>query len=146
MSEQTFAFRIIIEKPMPGVLYGLQQGNGNSYETLQPQMAGSGNLWFDFSLPVRTDKAGHLLLHGPLVQGPPKQRFVYLDIGSYAGQEGAPDSGRLKVPLPEITGDMVQVALEGGRLMTVISGTKEKDGRPTMGTVKPFAGWRLEQK
>ncbi|GAB3499388.1 hypothetical protein GCM10027341_22590 [Spirosoma knui] len=145
MSEQTFAFRIIIEKPMPGALYGLQQGNGNSYETLQPQMAGSGNLLFDLSLPVRTDKAGQLVLHGPLVQGPPKQRFVYLDIGSYAGQEGAPVSGRLKVPLPEITNDMAQAARGGSLFLTMISGTREKDGRPTMGTVNPFAGWKIEQ-
>ncbi|CCH52922.1 hypothetical protein BN8_01966 [Fibrisoma limi BUZ 3] len=51
-----------------GLLYGVQKGSGSSYETLHKQLADSGDLVFDLSLPVKANKDGRLVLHGPLVQ------------------------------------------------------------------------------
>src|SRR6266705_4795042 len=39
---------------------------------------------------------------GPFVQGPAGERFVYIDIGTYAGQTNTPWSRRLKIPLSGI--------------------------------------------
>ena len=36
---------------------------------------------------------------GPFVQGPAGERFVYINIGTYAGQLNTPWSRRLKIPL-----------------------------------------------
>jgi hypothetical protein len=78
------------------------------------------------------------------VQGPTGERFVYLDIGTYAGQKETPWSRRLKIPLRGITGAMI-AELSTGKdavLETRVLGTG-KDGGPSCGTVKPFAGWKL---
>jgi hypothetical protein len=146
MRVETLAFRIIIEKPAVGLVYGLQKGSGNSYETFQKQLSGSSDLLFDIELPVKGNKEGGLVLHGPFIQGPPHTRFLYVDIGSYAGQENAPFSGRLKVPLPNISEEFIKEAADGGVLVTRISGTNAMDGRPNTGTVKPFDGWKLDRR
>jgi hypothetical protein len=144
MRVQTLAFRIIIEKPAAGIIYGVQEGNGNSYKTFQKQLSGYDDLLFDIELPVKGNKEGGLVLHGPFIQGPPHERFLYVDIGSYAGQENAAFSGRLKVPLPNISEEFIKEAADGGVLVTRISGTK--GGHPNTGTVKPFDGWKLDRR
>jgi hypothetical protein len=146
MTEQTLSFRIIVEKPVAGVVYGVQRGSGNDYETLQKQISDSGDLLFEIAIPLKKNKEGRMVLQGPFIQGPPHGRFLYVDIGSYAGQENAPVSGRLKVPLPNIFEEFIGEAADGGALVTKISGTNGKDGRPNTGTVKPFDGWKLDRR
>ena len=143
MTAQALAFRIIIEKPIAGILYGLQKGSGNSYETIQKQLSNSGDLVFDIMLPLKTNKEGTLVLHGPFVQGPPNEKFLYIDIGSYAGQHHPFFNGRLKIPLTGITGSTMREAVNGKLLLAKIPGTKGKNGQPNMGTVKPFEGWKI---
>jgi hypothetical protein len=77
------------------------------------------------------------------VQGPAGERFVYLDIGTYAGQKDSCWSRRLKVPLSGITWDIID-RMEKSRavLETRVPGTG-KDGGPNCATVKPFDGWKL---
>lgn len=139
MSDQTLAFRIIIEKPVPGIFYGLQKGSANSYETLEAQVSDSKDLLFNVSLPIRKSIEGRIALHGPVIQGPANERFLYIDIGSYAGQKNAPVSGRMKIPLPEITEAILQAVHDGALLSAKVPGTK--GGSLNIGTVKPFAGW-----
>jgi hypothetical protein len=79
---------------------------------------------------------------GPLVQGPPGDRFIYLDIGTYAGQADSCWSRRLKVPLSGITGQMID---SHSVLEARVPGTAD-DGGPNCGTVKPFTGWKSRQK
>jgi hypothetical protein len=144
MTEQALLFKIVVEKPVTGIVYGLQKGSGNSYETLQKQLSDSSDLFFDIAIPIKKNKEGRMVLHGPLINGPSHAKFLYLDIGSYAGQQNAPFSGRLKIPLPNNLEDFVTEAAEGAALATRISGTK--DGRPNTGTVKPFDGWKVERR
>ena len=146
MTEQTLPFRIIVEKPVAGTVYGLQKGSGNSYETLQRQVSDSGDLLFDIAIALKKNKVGRIVLHGPLIHGPSHERFLYVDIGSYAGQENAPFSGRLKIPLPNSLEEFITEAADGGALVTRISGTKGKEGRPNTGTVKPFDGWKVDRR
>ena len=77
-------------------------------------------------------------LTGPFVQGPRGQRFVYLDIGTYAGQAESCWSRRLKVPLTGITAKMIAA---GDVLEARVPGTG-RDGGPTCASVRDFEGWK----
>lgn len=49
--------------------------------------------------PPGFDYAGLPNSLGPFAQGPPAARFVYVDVGTYAGQKNTPWARRMKVPL-----------------------------------------------
>ena len=92
--------RIIIEQPPPAVDFGLQKGSGNAYETVQIQRSGGKDLVFEFQPSIRAgDSDTMAALGGPFVQGSPRHRFVYIDIGTCAGQADSCWSRRLKIPL-----------------------------------------------
>ena len=139
--------RIILERPTSGVEFGLQKGRGSAYETVQKQKANGGNLQFQFNVKYKQDKNKAIVLSGPFVHGTPNDRFVYIDIGTYAGQINSPWSRRLKIPLSDITPEMIDQLLSDPELIieTSVPGTG-KDGGPNCATVKPFQGWVLKQK
>jgi hypothetical protein len=144
--DQELTFRIILESPPAGVDFGLQKGGGSDYEVTQKQRSKTGDLQFDFSARVKEGKDGSPVLLGPFVQGPTQERFVYLDIGTYAGQTDTCWSRRLKIPLRGITWDVVQQASRAKHVLeTRVPGTA-KDGSPSCATVKPFAGWKVKQR
>ena len=136
--ELELTFIIVLEKPPAGVDYALQEGGGSKYKTVQTQRSTGRDLKFNFTARVREGKDGKPNFLGPFVQGPTHERFVYLDIGTYAGQTNTPWSRRLKVPLRGITWEMIEAKKT---LETRVAG-KGKDGSPTCATVKPFDGWR----
>lgn len=142
--EHELTFRIILEKPPVGVDFALQMGKGSNYETIQNQRSGPGDLRFEFAARVVIAKGAEPNLLGPFVQGPPGARFVYLDIGTAAGQMDSPWSRRLKIPLTGITSQIVNQIAQNPKLIleTHVPGTG-KDGGPNCATVKPFAGWKL---
>lgn len=144
--ERELTLRIVLEKPPSGVDYGVQKGRGVDYETLQTQRSKGQDLHFDF--PVRakhTGKDAPPNFLGPFVQGPTGERFVYIDIGTYAGQTGTCWSRRLKIPLRGITWAMIDYVVEGKSLLeTRVAGTG-KDGSPSCATPKPFAGWKVSK-
>jgi hypothetical protein len=140
--DSVVTLQIILNKPPSGVLFGLQKGSGSNSETIQKQMSGSGDLTFAFDVSVKGDKSKDNIpkLTGPFVQGPATSRFVYIGIGTYAGQLNTVWSRRLKVPLSGITWDLLGSLTEQTVLQTTVPGTG-KDGGPNCATVKPFAGW-----
>jgi hypothetical protein len=91
------ALRILIEGGPAGIDYALQKGRGNAYETVQRQRSSGQVLTFEFR-PVIRDAAekGGAALGGPFVQGRPDMRFVYIGVGTYAGQADSRWSRRLK--------------------------------------------------
>jgi hypothetical protein len=137
--ENELEFVIILEKPQAGVDYGLQQGGGSNYQTIQTQRSTGRDLRFEFSLRVREGKDGRPNFLGPFAQGPAHERFVYLDIGTYAGQTNTAWSRRLKVPLRGITWEMI----ESKKVFETRVPGAAKDGSPNCATVKPFAGWTV---
>jgi hypothetical protein len=143
--ERELIFRIILESPPPGVDFGLQKGRGNESEVVQKQRSQKGDLSFEFDARVKEGKEGSPTLLGPFVQGPPQERFVYVNIGTYAGQTDTPWSRRLKVPLREITWDVVNQATRGKKVLEARVRGTAKDGSPTCATVKPFTGWKLSK-
>jgi len=142
--KEEITLRITLESPPPGVDYGIQKGSGSVYETLQKQRSVNENLRFEFTIHLKTDKEGSPDFAGPVVQGPAGGRFVYVDIGTYAGQRDTFSAGRLKVPLRGITQVMIEQLLAdpGNILTTTVPGTG-KNGSPNYGTVKPFDGWAI---
>jgi hypothetical protein len=132
--------RIIIEKAPPGIDFALQKGSGSIYETVQKQRSVRRDLVFEFQPLIREGVSdGMAALSGPIVQGPARQRFVYVDIGTYAGQADSCWSRRLKIPLDGITARMIAT---GGVLEARVPGTG-RDGGPNCATVKNFEGWKL---
>ncbi|HKE59808.1 MAG TPA: DUF5990 family protein [Pyrinomonadaceae bacterium] len=141
--EAEITLRIVLLKPPAGCDFGVQKGSGNTYETIQTQRSKSGDLTFEFPVRVKEGKNGAPNFLGPFAQGPADGRFVYLDIGTYAGQAGTQWSRRLKIPLRDISWQTVAAALKSSKpLETRVQGTG-RDGGPSCGTIKPFAGWKL---
>ena len=83
---------------------------------------------------------------GTLVQGPPAGRFVYIDIGKSAGQTKSEWDRRIKIPLLEITWDMIDQLVYDPkrRIEASIPGTG-KDGGSSCATVKPIDGWKVSK-
>ena len=131
--------RIVVEEPPSGVDFALQKGKGSAYEPVQKQRSKGNDLIFEFQPVIRSGVSSDgMSLAGPFVQGPPRQRFVYLDIGTYAGQSDSHWSRRLKIPLEGIT---AEITAKGGVFEARVPGTA-RDGGPNCATVKDFKGWR----
>src|SRR5688572_1782875 len=96
---QELTLRIVLENPPPGVDFGLQKGSGSIYETIQKQRSANKDLEFEFTINVKPNKDSSPNFLGTFVQGPPKERFIYIDIGTVAGQLNTVWSRRLKIPL-----------------------------------------------
>mgnify|MGYP006165942495 CR=1 FL=1 len=146
--ETAINLQIILVQPPPNVLFGLQRGSGAIYETVQKQTSASQDLLFIFPITIKGDRGKDAFpkFSGPFVQGPAAGKFVYIDIGTYAGQFDTMWSRRLKVPLTGITWELIDqlVAKPSLLLETNVPGTG-KDGGPNCATVKPFEGWRMKK-
>lgn len=143
--ESTITLQIILVKPTPGVMFGLQKGSGSNYETVEKQIPVSNDLSFKFTITVKGDRSKdkYPKFSGSFVQGPADNKFVYIDIGTYAGQPDTIWSRRLKIPLTGITWKDIDSLSEFSILQTSVPGTG-KDGGPNCATVKPFAGWHIK--
>ena len=141
---QEIAIRIILESPPSGVDFAIQKGSGNNYETILKQRSGKKDLCFEFKIAVKENQAALPDFKGPYVQGPSSERFIYVDIGTAAGQFDSVWTRRLKVPLRDISAETIQQLLTDSSLVleTKVPGTG-KDGGPNCATVKPFPGWYL---
>jgi hypothetical protein len=144
--KQDMIVRIILQKPPDGVDFGLQRGSGPLYETVQVQQARAQDIRFECSVTVKGDrqkdeKPG---FSGPFVQGSPPEKFIYIAIGTNAGQKASIWGRRLKVPLRGITWDTIEQVITSSELVleTQVPGSG-KDGSPACATVKPFGGWKI---
>jgi hypothetical protein len=137
-------FRVVLQTPPPGVEYAVQVGRGAAYETIRKQRSTGGDLCFEFGVGLSTRRPAAPDFRGPVVQGPRGQRFVYIDIGTFAGQADTCWSRRLKIPLAGITWMMLGEALADAQMVleTRVPGTG-RDGSPSCATVKPFDGWKV---
>jgi hypothetical protein len=139
---QELSVRIILQSPTAGVDFGIQKGSGNKYETILKQRSSAMNLVFEFTISVKDGKTSSYNFTGPYVHGPASERFIYVDIGTAAGQVDSPWTRRLKIPLRDIAPETVKQILADSSLIleTKVPGTG-KDGGPNCATVKPFSGW-----
>ena len=143
--ESGLPIRLLLIDPPAGIDYGIQRGAGTDYGTLFVQQVKGGQIVFDFSVTVaESQKDGSPNFKGPLVQGPPRRRFVYIDVGAYAGQQDAECSGRMKIPLQAITWEVIKKALSkpNNRLLARIPG-RARNGGPALATVKLLGDWEV---
>lgn len=139
---QEVTLMVVLQKPTPGVEYGIQKGKGSKYETVQKQLSETADLSFEIAVPLKFKESNHVMFTGPFIQGQGNERFIYIDIGTYAGQKNTPWSRRLKIPVKDITKSMIESLSPAKLLVAKVPGTG-KDGGPTCGTIKPFDGWRV---
>ena len=128
---EALLLRITVVDPPPNVSWALQLGRD---ELVEPTVSTGARVSFDFSVEVVAgDSTSAVRLRGPAVQGRPGERFVYLCVGSYAGQVGAPASGRAKVSLEGITRRLLLAvrAKGSGVLEAEFAGTA-RDGGPSL--------------
>jgi hypothetical protein len=141
---QELSLRIILESPPAEVDFGIQKGSGNSYETILKQRSGKGDLCFEFKIWVKESKTALHNFAGPYVQGPSNERFIYIDIGTAAGQINSAWTRRLKIPLRDISSATItQMLADPSLVLETKVAVTGKDGGPNCATVKPFPGWHL---
>ena len=135
MPETVITLRLTIADPVPGVHYSLQEKDA----VLDPRIATDAPLSFD--VPVRlTDDARFL---GDFVRREgPKRRFVYIRIGSMAGDHSAGWQRRAKIDIHDIPAALLDQARKGAVLEAVLPG-RGKDGTPACATVRTSAPWRV---
>ena len=131
--------RIVIEHPVPGVLHSLQSGNDTP---LDPKRSASGEpLAFDF--PIRI-APGPKFFGDQVRREGPTRRFVYIRIGTMAGDHASPWSRRMKIDIHHIDPALLDQALRGGVLEARINGTA-KDGSPACASMRPVRWARIAQ-
>lgn len=125
-------FRIVIEQPVVGVLHSLQSKDD---QRLDPKSSKAGEaLVFDF--PIRVGP-GPKFFGDQVRREGPERRFVYIRVGTMAGDATSPWTRRMKIDIHDVPEHLLATAArEGGVVETVISGTAA-DGSPTCATVRP---------
>lgn len=137
--------RIVVVDPVPGLSITLQRGQAAKAELVPPSSQSAEAVAFDTEVTVdgRLDDGRPRLL-GATVQGPPKARFVYLGVGTYAGQAASSWGGRVKVPLGGLSWDQVNALAPGHRLVARIAGRSPKGG-PALASVQLLSpGWQVD--
>ena len=135
-------FRVVVENPLEGVAMCVQKGKN---ELLDPTTTRSDSIEFDFDITVdlNGDRPNFL---GKYAQGPKDARFVYVNSGTYAGQEHACWSRRAKLSLMTITKTQASELVDNpGRCFETVMPGVGRDGGPTCASVKGIE-WRIVAK
>ena len=142
--EVQLRLHIVLKSPPAGVDFGLQLGKGADHRAVQIQRSRGDDLGFDGTLTVKGDRGdGPPNFLGPLTQGRPAGRFLYIDIGRSAGQADSGLEHRIKVPLGGITWGLIeQVSADPELVLEARLPGTGKDGGPNCATVHPPLGWK----
>lgn len=128
------AARIVIERPVPGVLHSLQAKNGHP---LLPQQSKAGET-LSFEFPLRVGPGPKFFGDQVRPEGP-ERRFVYIRVGQAAGQHGSPWTRRMKIDIHDSDPALIDQAIrDGGVIEFTIDGTA-RDGTPVCATIRPVA-------
>ena len=134
MADAAITLRLTLADPVPGVRYSLQKDDA----PFEPVTAGDAPLSFD--VPVRLSADNRFL--GPFVRREgPARRFVYIRIGTSAGDHASCWSRRAKIDIHDIPASLLDQARAGRTLEVVLPG-RGKDGSPACATVRPLEPWR----
>lgn len=131
--------RIVIERPVPGVLHSLQEDDA----PLDPKTSKAGEpLAFEFPLRIERPENEPPKFFGKQVRREGKERrFVYICVGKAAGQVFSEWSRRMKIDIHDIDPALLNRAMAGGVLEGTIDGTGP-DGSPSCATIRPVR-WRI---
>lgn len=141
---QELPIRIILVHPSQGVAFCVQRGKE---ALLPPSHTDEETITFDFTVRIGEQQPnGAPNFLGPFTQGPPAERFVYVNAGTLAGQVDSAWTCRAKVKLAGITQAMIDATLAtpGAVIEARIAGTA-KDGGPVAATVPLLGdGWQVK--
>jgi len=133
MADTPITLRLTIADPVPGVRYSLQKDDA----PFAPVTAIDAPLSLD--VPIRLAEDNRVL--GPFVRREGKERrFVYLRIGTSAGDHASEWSRRAKIDIHDIPPALLDQA-RAGRVLEVVLPGRGKDGTPACATVRPLKGW-----
>lgn len=128
------AARIVIERPVPGVLHSLQAKDGHP---LMPRESSAGEK-LSFEFPLRIGP-GPKFFGDQVRREGPEHRFVYIRVGQAAGQHGSPWSRRMKIDIHDSDQALIDQAIrDKGVIEFTVDGTA-RDGTPACATVRPAA-------
>lgn len=137
---------LVLTDPPPGVVFAVQHGR----DGLLPPCASSAEaMSFALTLPLGpTLPDGGFNYRGPFAQGTPAERFIYVNSGTYAGQQGTPWARRAKIQLAGMPRDLVAAAVGNAhRAMEARLISTMRDGGPVCASVPPASiQWRLAER
>lgn len=135
MGDTPVRLRLTIAEPVPGVGYSLQDKDNRPVD---PVRASSEPLSLD--VPLRLSDDGRWF--GPFVRREgPQRRFVYIAIGTSAGDHGSEWTRRAKIDIHDMPEPLKEAARTGVVPEAVLPG-RAKDGTPACATVR-VREWRL---
>lgn len=127
--------RFVIENPVPGVVYSLQDKKNEPVEAKSSKGAA-----IVFNFPIRV--ADGPKFYGEQVRSEgPDRRFVYIATGKRAGQMESCWSRRMKIDIHTIPEPLIAKAKAGKVLEAIISGAGS-DGTPACASVPLAKAWR----
>lgn len=144
--DRELPIRITVLRVPAGVTFAMQRGKD---ELLSPARVDGESLVFDLSVRVVERKGGgppNVL--GPYAHGTPDDRFLYLNSGTLAGQEGSSWTRRAKIKTKGIDWKLIEqtLATTGAVLEARIEG-RAKDGGPCCATVPLLdGGWNMRTR
>ena len=141
MAKYELPLRVTVVEPPADVIMQVQKGRD---ELLPPSERKSNSISFDFSVNVdlSSDEPNFL---GKFAQGPKDARFIYVNSGTYAGQDESCWSRRAKISLMSITAGQIREILKSAnsKLEICIDGTG-RDGGPVCASVRfPREDWKI---
>lgn len=128
--------RIVIEKPVPGVAHSLQDKKNHPVDA----KSSKGGKPLSFEFPVRISDGPKFYGEQVRPEGP-ERRFVYIALGTLAGDPASCWTRRMKIDIHDIQPALLEKAKKGKTLEIVINGTG-KDGSPACATVKAEQSWK----
>jgi len=133
--------RVVVVAPPRGVSYSQ---HSKQHEVLNPHVSTGKDLMFTFAVRVVESAGQPLNILGPMVMGPKEQRFLYLCVGTSAGQADSPWTRRVKIQLGSISPALL------AKMRKAKSTTLEaryngvgRDGTPACATVPLLDGWQV---
>ena len=138
-AELELPLRIIVNKPVTGVAFCLR---GKNDEMVDRKISDGEDLCFEASVRVKRISGGPPRFLGPLIFGPTTERFVYIRIGTLAGQPSSCWTRAAKVMLSGISWTLIERAREANARLEARLEGRAKDGGPLCATVPLLdGGW-----
>ena len=128
------AMRIVIEQPVVGVRHSLQTGDTG---VLDPKESKAGEP-LGFNFPVRV-APGPKFFGDQVRREGPERRFVYIRIGTSAGDHSSEWSRRMKIDIHDTPRDFLGRAMRGEGVVEITVNGTGKDGTPACATVRPVS-------
>src|SRR5687768_5923267 len=118
--KQEIPVRIKVMAPLAGVTMMIQRGKD---ELLPPAKTSRELLLFEFEIVADVSRGAPNFL-GPFAQGPRDARFIYVNSGTYAGQQDTGWARRAKISLMSVTREQIEqvAAKPGSRLEASMKG------------------------